>query len=125
MDRLEQLHRWLADRYPEARFSLAPASADASFRRYFRVTFAEAARATLIAMDAPPEQENCRPFLQVAQLLLDAGLNAPRIIEQDLAQGFLLLSDLGSTTYLAALQSAPGDETLPDRLFGAATDALV
>lgn len=124
MDRLEQLTRWLAGRYPDERFTLAPASADASFRRYFRVTFADTARGTVIAMDAPPEREDCRPFIHVAQLLRDAGLNAPRIVDQDLAQGFLLLSDLGTTTYLAALQ-APHEEALPERLFADATDALV
>jgi aminoglycoside/choline kinase family phosphotransferase len=124
MDRLRQLERWLAARYPDTGFALAPASADASFRRYFRVTFETAAAETVVAMDAPPERESCQPFVHVAQLLLDAGLHAPRIVAEDLAQGFLLLSDLGTTTYLAALQS-PHDDALPDRLFAHATDALI
>jgi len=55
-------------------------------------------------MDAPPEREDCRPFVHVAGLLAGAGLNAPRVLAQDLAQGFLLLTDLGTTTYLAALE---------------------
>lgn len=124
MDRLTQLERWLASRHPDARFTLAPASMDASFRRYLRVTFEGGSLQTAIAMDAPPEREDCRPFVHVAQLLGEAGLNAPRVLDQDLAQGFLLLTDLGTTTYLAALQSSR-DDTLPDGLFADAVDALV
>jgi aminoglycoside/choline kinase family phosphotransferase len=124
MDRLQQLERWLANRYHDTRFTLAPASADASFRRYFRITLDAAPADTVIAMDAPPEREDCRPFVHVAQLLLAAGVHAPRVIDQDLAQGFLLLTDLGTTTYLAALQST-GDAALPDRLFADAVDALI
>jgi hypothetical protein len=75
-------------------------------------------------MDAPPEREDCRPFVHVAALLAGAGLNAPRVLAQDLEQGFLLLTDLGSTTYLEALQRG-SDEALAARLFGDATDALV
>ena len=145
MDRLAQLERWLGARYPDTRFTLAPASADASFRRYFRVTLERGAPRTVIAMDAPPEREDCRPFVHVAELLAHAGLNAPRVLGQDLEQGFLLLTDLGTTTYLDALQSAAGDrheasgrappansrtersarDALADRLFADATDALV
>jgi aminoglycoside/choline kinase family phosphotransferase len=99
------------------RFSLAPASADASFRRYFRVTLPDA---TLILMDAPPEQEDCRPFVHVAGLMAAAGLNVPALLAQDLEQGFLLMTDLGSTTYLAAL-----NDDNADRLFRDATDALI
>ena len=127
MERLAALERWLAGLDPDARFTLAPASADASFRRYFRVTFTAGAYAgttpgTAIAMDAPPAREDCRPFVHVAGLLERAGLNAPRVLAQDLAQGFLLLTDLGTTTYLAALEC---DRGLADRLFADATDALV
>jgi hypothetical protein len=123
MDRLTELERWLAARLPGREFALAPASADASFRRYFRVSFARDGAASLIVMDAPPEREDCRPFVHVAQLLADAGLNAPRVLEQDLARGFLLLSDLGTTTYLEALRAA--DEATAHRLFADATDAIV
>ncbi len=123
MDRRTELERWIAARHPGRAFALAPASADASFRRYFRVTFAREGAAALIAMDAPPEHEDCRPFVHVARLLADAGLNAPRVLEQDLARGFLLLSDLGTTTYLEALRGA--DETTVSRLFADATDAIV
>jgi aminoglycoside/choline kinase family phosphotransferase len=122
MDRLAQLERWLAGRYPDTRLALSPASADASFRRYFRVALPGEPPRTFVAMDAPPEREDCRPFIHVARLLGDAGLNAPRVLAQDLAQGFLLLTDLGATTYLEALQA---DRDLADPLFAAATDALV
>ena len=83
---------------------LRPASGDASFRRYFRVT---AGSRSFIAMDAPPEQEDCRPFIQVAGYLEAMGLNAPRIIEADLDQGFLLLTDLGRHQYLDKLREEP------------------
>src|SRR3970282_1869279 len=75
-----------------------------------------------IVMHAPPRREDCRPFIQVAGLLRRAGLNAPAGLAQDLEQGFLLLTDLGTTTYLAALQQNDADA---DALFGDATDALI
>jgi len=117
LDRYALVQDWLACQLPGRTFSLAPASADASFRRYFRVTLPDA---TLIVMDAPPEHEDCRPFVRVAGLMAAAGLNVPAILAQDLARGFLLLSDLGSTTYLAALNDDNADE-----LFRDATDALI
>ena len=117
MDRYALVQDWLSRQLPGRTFSLAPASADASFRRYFRVALPDA---TLIVMDAPPEQEDCRPFIRVAGLMAAAGLNVPAVLAQDLAQGFLLLSDLGSTTYLAAL-----DDDNADALFSDAIDALI
>jgi len=102
MKRQQLLNDWLKSLYPNQAFTLAPASADASFRRYFRATFANH---SLIVMDAPPEHENCRPFIHIAQLFGDAGVNTPKIIAQDLQQGFLLLSDLGNITYLQALNT--------------------
>lgn len=117
-DRLSALEAWLRATLPGEPLRLEPASADASFRRYFRV-FLEGR--TLIAMDAPPGREDSRPFVRIAALLRDAGLNAPQVIAQDLARGFLLLSDLGNRLYLAALREG-GDV---DRLFGDATTALV
>ncbi len=116
-DRFRALDAWLRATLAGAPFRVERASADASFRRYFRV-FLDGR--TVIAMDAPPERENSRAFVQVAQLLRGAGLNAPEILEQDLAQGFLLVTDLGTTPYLAAL-----DGENADRLFGDATNALV
>ena len=117
MQRQQQLNAWLGQVLPGASFTIAPASADASFRRYFRVTLSER---TLIAMDAPPQHENCGPFLHVAELFAAAGVNVPRILAQDLVQGFLLLTDLGNTTYLAALN----EQTAAD-LYRDAMDALV
>jgi aminoglycoside/choline kinase family phosphotransferase len=87
-----------------ASFSFTPASADASFRRYFRVTLAGETR---IVMDAPPAHEDCKPYLAVARLFGDAGVHVPQVHAEDLALGFLLLSDLGNTTYLAALEAHP------------------
>lgn len=117
VQRQEQLHVWLSQVLEGASFTLAPASADASFRRYFRVTLPDR---TLIAMDAPPQHENCVPFLHVAEVFAAAGVNVPRVLGQDLAQGFLLLSDLGNVTYLAAL-----DERAAGDLYRDATDALI
>ena len=106
----------------EVPFTLAPASADASFRRYFRITPQTPwhGHATLIVMDAPPPMEDCRPFVHVSSLMRDAGLNAPAVLAQDIAQGFLLLTDLGTRTYLAELdaKSAP-------TLYSDAINALV
>lgn len=120
MDRLTQLEQWLQQYYPAGSYRLAPASADASFRRYFRIEFESGDRPSQIIMDAPPEHEDCRPFIKVAGLLIDAGLNAPRILQQDLSQGFLLLSDLGKQTFLNVI-----NEQNADALFAEATDALL
>ena len=121
MERTLALRAWLAKLLPAQDWHIEAASADASFRRYFRVRFAGGG-ASRIVMDAPPQNENCRPFIQVAGLLRSAGLNAPEVLAQDLSQGFLLLTDLGSTTYLAALND---DATRADALFRDATDALI
>lgn len=99
MDRSQQLQHWLAQVLDQP-FTLTTASADASFRRYFRVHLPAE---TLIAMDAPPPQEDCRPFVKIAEQLLAAGLHVPKIVAQDASQGFLLLSDLGDDTYLSQL----------------------
>ena len=112
------LERWLTTPLQGARFTLAPASEDASFRRYFRATLDDGR--SFVAMDAPPEKEDCRPFLHVARLLKEAGVHAPEVLAQDLAQGFLLLSDLGTKTYLGELNAGNAA-----RLFGDAVDALL
>ena len=117
-DRFRALGAWLRTTPAGGDARLEPASADASFRRYFRVF--EAGR-TYIAMDAPPQREDSAPFVKVARLLRDAGLNAPEVIAADLQQGFLLLTDLGTTPYIDALRA--GRDV--DRLFGDATTALV
>jgi hypothetical protein len=173
MQRLQQVTEWLHSQLPNSSFELAPASADASFRRYFRATFADGCGCdtlltksadcgsnrpaapdkttshstrspqngnqvagypapdgstapcrgcTRIVMDAPPQHENCRPFLHIGKLFEDAGTHVPHVYAQDLEQGFLLLSDLGSTTYLQALE---GNADNARELYGAATDALI
>ncbi|MEY3201636.1 MAG: hypothetical protein RIR70_1186 [Pseudomonadota bacterium] len=117
--RLLALDAWLASLFPGRAFSLAPASNDASFRRYFRATFLDDG-STRIIMDAPPEHEDCQPFLHVQALFQAAGAPVPEVFAQNLEEGFLLLSDLGSTTYLSALT--------PDNarsLYGQACDALI
>jgi aminoglycoside/choline kinase family phosphotransferase len=95
--------------------TLRPASSDASFRRYFRLD--AGAGDTLIAMDAPPDREDSGPFVRVARLFGAAGVTTPRIMAEDLPRGFLLLSDLGHTTYLQALQAGADRQALyPDAL---------
>jgi aminoglycoside/choline kinase family phosphotransferase len=121
-DRQQQLGAWLNTVLQQSNFSLTIASADASFRRYFRVSMVTPYLGfqTLIAMDAPPPQEDCTPFVNIAKLFLDAGLNVPKLIAQDLTHGFLLLSDLGDDTYLSQLNS----ESAP-KLYLDATNALI
>ncbi|MFV0372372.1 MAG: aminoglycoside phosphotransferase family protein [Azonexus sp.] len=118
------MHDWVAQRFAQefadATVRIAPASADASFRRYFRLTLPDSS--TRILMDAPPAQEDCRPFIKVAGLLARAGLPAPRVLDQDLEQGFLLLTDLGRIGYLEALNA---DLSLADTLIRPVLDALV
>jgi aminoglycoside/choline kinase family phosphotransferase len=116
--RINALERWLAAQLRGAPLSLEAASEDASFRRYWRARLGDGR--TLVAMDAPPDREDCRQYVRVARLLREAGLNAPEVHAQDLEQGFLLLTDLGTTSYLAALTEASAP-----RLFADATDALV
>jgi aminoglycoside/choline kinase family phosphotransferase len=104
--------------------TVRPASADASFRRYFRIDTLEGA--SRIIMDAPPERENSAPFVRIAALMQAAGLNAPRILAWDEARGFMLLTDLGAQTMLDVLKAAdPADQALPRRLYLQALDALL
>ncbi|OGA68722.1 MAG: aminoglycoside phosphotransferase [Betaproteobacteria bacterium RIFCSPLOWO2_12_FULL_65_14] len=112
------LEGWLSDRLHGARFALTPASEDASFRRYFRARLDDGR--SFVVMDAPPDKEDCRPFLHVARLLRAAGVHAPEVHAQDLAQGLLLLSDLGERTYLAVI-----DDSNAPALFADATEALI
>lgn len=122
--RLTTLTHWLtglASRHGLDLGTLQPASSDASFRRYFRL---QGARGTVIVMDAPPEHEDCRPFLHVTGLLKDVGLNVPGILEQDVEQGLLLLTDLGPSTYYRAIQKGL-DDTALQTLYRDAIRALV
>ncbi|WP_263261134.1 phosphotransferase [Pseudomonas sp. RIT-PI-S] len=125
--RLEQLRPWLYAQLqslyqargwgdlPEG--ELTPASSDASFRRYFRWATPER---SFIVMDAPPPQENCKPFVDIAALLASAGIHVPQILVQDLERGFLLLSDMGRQTYLDVINPQNAES-----LFAGAIDALL
>jgi len=117
-DRRTRLEHWLNDALGGERFSLAPASEDASFRRYFRAALADGR--SFVIMDAPPEKEDCRPFVHVAELLAQAGVHAPKVHVADFGAGFLLLSDLGTRTYLAELRPENADALMRD-----ATGALI
>jgi N-acetylmuramate 1-kinase len=118
MQRQQAIESWLAAMWPGVTFELAPASADASFRRYFRVSRADGA--SLIVMDAPPPQEDVSPWLAIQQLMQGAGVHVPEVLAQDVERGFLLLSDLGNATYLSVL-----DEQTASLLYGDATDTLI
>jgi len=119
LDRLTELHEWLAGVLPGRTLRVEPASADASFRRYFRV---HSGGESFIAMDAPPEHENCEPFVRIAALIREAGLNAPDVLAASLPRGFLLLTDLGTQTFLQALNQ---DRSRAPALFADAIAALV
>ena len=120
MSRDQLVTDWVASRFSNQSVEITPASADASFRRYFRLTWPDGG--THVLMDAPPEKEDCNPFIHVAGLLAKAGLAAPRILDQDLANGFLVLTDLGRVGYLDALNA---DLSLADTLMRPVLDALV
>ena len=121
--RFENLGYWLEQCLPQvfaargwgspAVARLTPASSDASFRRYFRW---EDGSRSLIVMDAPPPQEDCRPFVKVAGLLAGAGVHVPEILASDLQQGFLLLPDLGRQTYLEVINADNADALFEDAL---------
>jgi aminoglycoside/choline kinase family phosphotransferase len=117
--RLELLRRWLEQGLGWHSVRLEPASADASFRRYFRVAARD--HGPLVAMDAPPGKEDVEPYLRVAGMLAEFGVHAPRVLARNATDGFLLLTDLGSVTYLAEL----ADPARADALYGDAITALV
>lgn len=119
LERIERLTAWVRTVLPTPLIDLQPASADASFRRYFR---ARTQAGSFIVMDAPPSHEDCKPFIHIARLFRAAGANTPEIIAENLAEGFLLLSDFGDTTYLTALLA---DENSADRLYRDANTALI
>ncbi len=116
-ERLTELTDWAREILARGDITVRPASADASFRRYFRVT---SRRETWIVMDAPPGRENLQPYVRIARRWLELGLNVPEILAIDPARGFLLLSDLGPVTYLSTLS-----EHTVERLYGDALGALV
>jgi aminoglycoside/choline kinase family phosphotransferase len=116
-NRLEALTEWTGRMLGAREFEIHTASADASFRRYFRVTVD---RQSYIAMDAPPDKGDIQPYVVMARRLHALGLNVPEVLAQDYAQGFLLISDLGERIYLAHL-----NEQTVERLYGDAMGALV
>ena len=116
--RLALIHDWVSGPLKLAPTAIAPASSDASFRRYFRVS--TAAGRTFVVMDAPPGKEDVRPYLKVSGLLEGVGVHVPHVHERDIERGLLLLEDLGSTLYLARLNA--GDD--PEALYGDALNAL-
>ncbi len=117
-NRLAELQSWLAQFDDLAGKPLTPASSDASFRRYFRI---EANGYSRIAMDAPPDREDSRPFVRIAGLLNRIGLNSPRVLAADTGLGFVLMTDLGSAQYLQVLREQPGRA---DALYGDALSCL-
>ena len=100
MTRELQITEWLNNILKNQEYTIKPASSDASFRRYFRIV---SSNQSYILMDAPPEKENSKPFVEIANVLFNAGLNVPKIHKADFKKGFLLLSDLGNKTYLDEL----------------------
>ena len=117
--RLRILENWLKDLEPKWLLdipTLAPASSDASFRRYFRIKSQNTDFPTLIVMDAPPQHEPLKSFIDVDLLLQNEGLNVPKILEKNVAEGFLLLSDLGFETYLTNLNSDNANHLYKDAM---------
>ncbi len=134
-DREQALAEWardeLARRLPaRPAGALQPVSGDASFRRYFRLSLgdrAPGAAASYLLVDAPPDKEDCAPFLRVADILAAAGIAVPAVHASDRQRGFMLLEDFGDTLYLSSLQQArqDGDQQRVDRLYDQALDTLV
>ena len=114
MDKREtHMRTWLAHVFKDTSLEVTPASRDASFRRYFRVTQDSD---SYIVMDAPPEFEDSKPFVNVCNLLREAGVSVPEILYADLEQGFLLLSDFGRRHYLGALAHEDTERLYTDAL---------
>ncbi len=115
--RFAELDCWLRKELALPVADIAPASADASFRRYFRVKYNGTTR---IVMDAPPDKEDIQPFIAISALLAGLGLHVPEVLEQDDRRGFLLLTDLGSRQYLGELNGSSAQQ-----LYGDALQALI
>lgn len=117
-DRARQRQDWIAERLGDALAGVEPASADASFRSYWRALLGDGS--TRIVMDAPPGKEDVRPWLEIAERLRTAGVHAPAVYDSDPEHGFLLMEDLGTRTYLPEL-----DERSVEPLYASALDALL
>lgn len=119
--RLGQLTHWLKRVLNQEEVDISVASADASFRRYYRIqTPQNPAGKSWVVMDAPPDKEDCQPFVDVCEAFHQMNVNVPAIVAQDIEQGFLLLTDFGSTCFLDEL-----NETSADQLYGDAMAALL
>ena len=116
-ERLQELNNWLVNQLDFGEYEIAPASSDASFRRYFRVS---RDGKNLITMDAPPDKEDCGPFIRIGHAMREMGLNVPEILAENIEQGFLLLGDLGSLSYLEQL-----NQDTVEQLYADAIGALV
>lgn len=116
-ERLAALHAWVATLFPGSDFSIVAVAGDASFRRYFRVF--QGAQ-SYIVMDAPPDKEDCHPYVAIARAFENARVRFPRVISADVDQGYLLLSDFGDQQLLSALNADSADN-----LYRAAMDVLL
>ncbi|MBL1320894.1 MAG: phosphotransferase [Methylophaga sp.] len=116
-ERLDAINSWLKQIFSTIDFQIEPASSDASFRRYFRVSIGDE---TLILMDAPPAQEDTQPFISIATFMHEHGVHVPKFTAYDIDAGFLLLSDFGNRAYLDEL-----NEQSADSLYKAAIDSLI
>jgi len=115
--RLNKINLWLKQIFYSTAFRIEPASSDASFRRYFRVSIDNE---TLILMDAPPAQEDTKPFIKIASFLYQQGINVPKINAKDVESGFLLISDFGNKSYLDEL-----NDQSADNLYHCAINSLI
>ncbi len=116
-NRLNEIKLWLKQLFSSVAFDIEPASSDASFRRYFRVTVADS---SLILMDAPPAQEDTQPFISIAKFMHKHGVNVPDFTAYDIEKGLLLISDFGKQAYLDVL-----NEQSADRLYHSAIKSLI
>ncbi len=116
-DRQQSLNQWLTEYFQSSDFTITTASADASFRAYYRVAFKDN---TYIVMDAPPEYEDCCAFIDITGRLLACQSNVPEILHHDKQQGFLLLTDFGDSHYLASINTDNAD-----KLYQQAIDSLI
>lgn len=119
--RLAQINEWLQNDLQFSKYDIKPASSDASFRRYFRITatkgeFVPFNARNLIVMDAPPFREDVKPYLRIAKMLAGFGLNVPIVLAENIELGFLLLSDLGSVQYLSILTKNNVEQLYKDAL---------
>ena len=119
MNRKEQRQRWLIDYFQETKFQVKPASEDASFRSYYRIT---TQNKTYVLMDAPPQHEDCRPFVSVSKLFGANGINVPELYAIDFEHGFLLLEDFGDQLYLSVLKS---NKELHETLYSEAINSIL